>query len=141
MVPYCSEFLIPVLHCCSAFFLNPALCLLCRWRSAEDQYVASTHQNFSSGYRSILLTCSPTGRILSVVVRLLWYSEEFRSLLSRRIGNYTFDRTLGHSLNSPKSFHILIHKRWCEYSLYSFSLCLTPKSLILLSFSYYDCSL
>jgi hypothetical protein len=139
MVPHCSEFLIPVLHCCSAFVLNPALCLPCGWRSAKDQCVVSTHQNFSPEYRSNLLTCSPTGRNLSVVVRLLWSSEEFQSSLSRRVGNYTFDHTLGHSLIPPKSFYFLIHKRWCEYSLYSFSLHRFPKISILLSFPLFNC--
>lgn len=77
---------------------------------------------------------------LAVVVRSLQSSEEFCSLLSRRVGNYTFDRTLVHSLNSPRSFHILFHKRWCEYSLFSFSRHQHPKILILLSFAIPNCS-
>lgn len=57
-----------------------------------------------------------------------------------RDGSYTFDRTLNRSVNPPRSFHFLIHKRWCEYSLYSFSLLPVPKNLHLLSFSVPDCS-
>jgi hypothetical protein len=134
MVPHCSEFLIPVLHCCSTFLLNSALCLPYGSQSAKDQCVASTHQSFSSIYRSILFTCSPADRNLSVVVRLLWSSEDFQSLLfcTLRFRHYTFDHTLAHSLKSPRIFHFLFHKRWCEHSLNSFSLHLTPESLILL---------
>lgn len=94
MVPHCSVFLIPALHCCSAFLLNPALCLPCGSHWAIDQCVDSTHQNFSSVYRSILLTCSPAGRSLSVVVRLLWFSEEFRRLLSP----FSINRDVGATL-------------------------------------------
>jgi hypothetical protein len=72
---------------------------------------------------------------LSVVVRLPQFSEEFSGSLSCSQGfrRFNFDRTLYLSLNSPKSFQFLIHKRWCEYSLYSFSRHRVPENLILLS--------